>query len=85
MIKRFLWFALGAGVALFVYVKIRGYLRHATPSAIGSRVADSAAGVGGRAQDFVGRVRTAMTEREAELREAFDEREADVHRFDAPE
>jgi hypothetical protein len=85
MIKRFIWFTLGAGVALFVYVKIRGYLRRATPSAIGSRVADSAAGVGGRAQDFVDRVRTAMTEREAELREAFDEREADAHRFDVPE
>ena len=34
MIKRFFWFALGAGVALFVYVKIRGYLKRATPSVI---------------------------------------------------
>jgi hypothetical protein len=85
MIRRFFWFAVGAGVALFVYVKIRGYLKRATPSALGSRVADSAADVGGRAQDFVGRVRAAMSEREAELREVFDERGADANRFDVPE
>jgi hypothetical protein len=85
MIRRFFWFAVGAGVALFVYVKIRGYLKRATPSALGSRVADSAADVGGRAQDFVDRVRAAMSEREAELREVFDERGADAHRFDVPE
>jgi hypothetical protein len=85
MIRRFFWFAIGAGFALFVYLKLRGYLRRARPSVIGSRVADSAAGVGDRAQDFVGRVRTAMAEREAELREVFDERGADAHRFDVPE
>jgi hypothetical protein len=85
MLRRFFWFAIGAGFALFVYVKLRGYLRRARPSVIGSRVADSAAGVGDRAQDFVGRVRTAMAEREAELREVFDERGADAHRFDVPE
>ena len=34
MIKRFFWFALGAGVALFVYVKIRGYLKR---DAVGTR------------------------------------------------
>ena len=85
MIRRFFWFALGAGVALFVYVNIRDYLKRVRPSALGSRVADSAADVGGRAQDFVGRVRAAMSEREAELREIFDEPEADGHRFDVPE
>ena len=85
MIKRFFWFALGAGVALFVYVKIRDYLKRVRPSAIGNRVADSAAGVGERAQDFVGRVRAAMSEREAELREVFDERGADAYGFDLPE
>jgi hypothetical protein len=85
MLRRFFWFAIGAGFALFVYLKLRGYLRRARPSVIGSRVADSAAGVGDRAQDFVGRVRTAMAEREAELREVFDERGADAHRFDVPE
>jgi hypothetical protein len=85
MLRRFFWFAIGAGFALLVYVKLRGYLRRARPSVIGSRVADSAAGVGDRAQDFVGRVRTAMAEREAELRQVFDERGADAHRFDVPE
>ena len=85
MIKRFFWFALGAGVALYVYIKVRDYLKRVRPSALGNRVADSAAGVGGRAQDFVGRVRAAMSEREAELREAFDEGGADADRFDVPE
>jgi hypothetical protein len=85
MLKRFIWFAIGAGVALFVYVKVRNYLKRVRPSVMGSRVADSAAGVGDRAQDFVGRVRAAMAEREAELREVFDERGASADRFDVPE
>ena len=46
MIRRFFWFALGAGVAIFVFVKIRDSLRKATPQAVGQRVADQAAGVG---------------------------------------
>jgi hypothetical protein len=76
MVRRVFWFAIGAGVAIFVYVKVRDYLKQATPQAIGNRVVDSAAGVGERAQDFVGRVRTAMAEREAELHAAFDDRAA---------
>ena len=69
MIRRFFWFALGAGVAIFVFVKIRQALRKATPEAIGQRVAGSAAGVGASARDFTERVRAAMAEREAELRD----------------
>ena len=69
MIQRFFWFALGAGVAIFVFVKIRQMLSKATPEAIGHRVADSAAGVGASARDFTERVRAAMAEREAELRD----------------
>ena len=72
MIKRFFWFALGAGLAVFVYLKVRDYLTRAKPSAIGDRVATSAAGVSERAQGFVGRVRSAAAEREAELREELD-------------
>jgi hypothetical protein len=69
VIRRFFWFALGAGVAIFVFVKIRETLSKATPDAIGHRVADTAAGVGASARDFTERVRAAMAEREAELRD----------------
>ena len=68
MIRRFFWFALGAGVAVFVVVKIRNVLRRATPQAVGQRVADQAAGLGASARDFTDRVRAAMAEREAEIR-----------------
>lgn len=70
MIKRVFWFLVGAGVAAFVAIKIRDYLQQATPEAIGSRVADSAAGITERAQDFADRVRAAMVEREAEINDA---------------
>jgi uncharacterized protein HemX len=69
VIRRLFWFALGAGLAIFVFVKIRQALRRATPEAIGQRVADGAAGVGASARDFTERVRAAMAEREAELRD----------------
>jgi len=85
MVRRVFWFAVGAGVAIFVYVKVRDYLKQATPQAIGNRVVGSAAGVGERAQDFVGRVRTAMAEREAELRAEFDDRGAGSDGLDQPD
>ena len=68
MIRRFFWFALGAGVAVFVFVQIRNVLRQATPQAVGQRVADQAAGIGASARDFTDRVRAAIAEREAEIR-----------------
>lgn len=68
MIGRFFWFALGAGLAIFVFVKIRESLRRARPEAVGQRVADGAAGLGASARDFTERVRAAMAEREAEIR-----------------
>ena len=68
MIRRFFWFALGAGVAVFVVVRIRRLLRQASPQAVGQRVADQAAGLGASARDFTDRVRAAMAEREAEIR-----------------
>ena len=71
MIRRFFWFALGAGVAIFVFVKIRESLSKATPEAIGQRMAGTAAGVGASARDFAERVRAAMAEREAEIRDEF--------------
>ena len=68
MIRRFFWFALGAGVAVFVYAKIRNSLRRASPQAVGQRLADQAVGLGASARDFTDRVRAAMAEREAEIR-----------------
>ena len=69
MTRRLFWFVLGAGLAIFVYRKIRESLKKASPEAIGHRVAESASGVGERAQDFAARVRAGMAERETELRE----------------
>jgi NADH:ubiquinone oxidoreductase subunit D len=70
MVKRVFWFAVGAGVTVFVVIKVRKYMKQATPQAIGSRVADSAAGIGGSVRDFADRARAAMAERETELRDA---------------
>jgi hypothetical protein len=69
VIRRFFWFALGAGVAIYVFVKIRDALSKATPEAVSQRVAGAATGVGASARDFTERLRAAMAEREAELRD----------------
>jgi hypothetical protein len=70
MFRRLFWFAIGAGVAVFGLVKIRGYIKKTSPDAIGRRVAESASGVSQSAQGFVDRVRAGMAERETELRES---------------
>jgi Family of unknown function (DUF6167) len=69
MVRRILWFVLGAGVAIFISIKIRQYLKKARPEAIGQRVAESATGISDSARGFVDRVRAGMAERETELRE----------------
>jgi len=69
MLRRLLWFLVGAGVAIFVYLKIRDYIKKARPEAIGHRVAESASGVSESARGFIDRVRAGMAERETELRE----------------
>jgi hypothetical protein len=69
MLRRLFWFAIGAGVAVFVIMKIRGYLKQAHPEAIGQRVAESASGISESARGFVDRVRAGMAEREMELRD----------------
>jgi hypothetical protein len=69
MFRRLFWFALGAGIAVFMIMKIRAYLRKARPEAIGHRVAESATGISESARGFVDRVRAGMAERETELRE----------------
>ena len=67
--SRIFWVAVGAGLTAFTVVKARQYMQRATPQAIGSRVAESAAGLAESARDFTDRVRAAMAEREAELRD----------------
>jgi Family of unknown function (DUF6167) len=69
MFRRLFWFLIGAGVAIFVFMKIREYLKKAKPEAIGQRVAQSASGVSESARGFVDRLRAGMAERETELRE----------------
>jgi hypothetical protein len=76
MVRRVFWFAVGAGVAILVYVKLRDYMKKASPQAVGHKVADSATDMRERAQDFVGRVRAGMAEREAELNAALGEHAA---------
>jgi Family of unknown function (DUF6167) len=70
MVRRMLWFVIGAGVAVFVLIKVRQYMKKASPEALGHRVAESASGVNESARGFVDRVRAGMAERETELREA---------------
>jgi hypothetical protein len=70
MFRRLFWFAIGAGVAVFVSMKIRGYMKKTSPEAIGHRVAESASNVSESARGFVDRLRAGMAERETELRES---------------
>jgi len=69
MLRRLFWFLIGAGVAIFVYLKIRDYLKKARPEAIGQRVAESATSVSESARGFIDRLRAGMAERETELRD----------------
>ena len=68
MIGRLVWFGIGAGAAVWASGKVKGYLRRASPEAVGRRVGASIGGVGDSARDFWDRVRVASAEREAELR-----------------
>ncbi len=79
--RQVFWFTVGAGVTVFVVIKVRSTLQQATPQAIGQRVAGSAVGLGERAQDFAGRVRAGMAEREAELRTELNLRGASSDRL----
>ena len=72
MFRRLFWFAIGAGLAIFVSVKIRDYMKKAKPEAIGQRVAETASGISESARDFVDRFRSGMAEREVQLRESLN-------------
>lgn len=81
MIKRLLWFLIGAVAGIFVIKKVRDYLAKSTPDAVGRRVrtglADRAGSLSESAADFVDRARAAMAEREAELRDALGQGQPD--------
>lgn len=74
MIKRLIWFVLGAVVGIFLIRKIRGYLAKSRPEAIAGRVkqglGERAGSIGTAASDFIDRARAAMAEREEEILEA---------------
>jgi hypothetical protein len=70
MFRRLFWFIVGAGVAVFVLAKVRGYIKKTSPDAIGRRAAESASGMSESARGFVDSVRAGMAERETELRES---------------
>jgi hypothetical protein len=72
MLRRLFWFAIGAGIAIFAYTKIRQYMKKASPEAIGQRVSNTASGISESAREFVDRIRTGMAERETELRETLN-------------
>ena len=72
MFRRLFWFVIGAGFAVFVYTKVRQYMKKASPDAIGQRVAGTASGINESARGFVHRVRAGMEERETELRETLN-------------
>jgi hypothetical protein len=72
MLRRLIWFVIGAGVAVFAYTKIRQYVKKASPDAIGQRVAGTAGGITESSRGFVDRIRAGMAERETELRETLN-------------
>ncbi len=78
--RRAVWFALGAAVAVVVVVKGAQLLRRATPEGVREQVADVSADLGERATTFVKTLTTAMAERETELRAALG-----IDGADAPE
>lgn len=69
MLRRVLWFTVGAGVGVVVVLKARSYLRRATPAAVQDKMGRAAVGMGERINRFVADARAAMAEREAELRD----------------
>ena len=68
--RRAVWFALGAAVAVVVVVKGAQLLRKATPEGVREQVADASADLGQKATTFVRTLTSAMAERETELRAA---------------
>lgn len=68
--RRVVWFAVGATVAVAVVVVGTRLWRKATPEGVREQVSQTSADLGQRASTFVHTFTTAMAEREAELRDA---------------
>jgi len=66
---RVFWFAVGAGVTIYVVVKARDYIDKHSPEALVDKVQQTVVDAGSSARAFAARVRAASAEREAELRE----------------
>jgi len=66
---RVFWFAVGAGVTIYVVVKARDYIDRHSPEALVERVQQSVVDAGDATKAFVARVRAGSAERVAELRE----------------
>jgi hypothetical protein len=69
MTRRIFWFAVGAGVTMYVVFKARDYIDKHSPEALVDKVQQTVVDAGDSARAFVSRVRAASAEREAELRE----------------
>jgi hypothetical protein len=71
VIKRLIWFVLGAAVGVYVIKRVRDYLARSRPDAVAGRVrkglTERAGSIGSAASDFIDRARAAMAEREEEL------------------
>ncbi|MFP5283496.1 MAG: hypothetical protein ACLGIF_08615 [Actinomycetes bacterium] len=83
--RRLFWFGVGAGATVLVVIKVRSYLRHASPEALGQRAKESAHSVTDSVREFTATVRAAMAEREAELRAALNGREESSDGLGRPE
>ncbi|MDN5763657.1 MAG: hypothetical protein L0H41_15245 [Microlunatus sp.] len=68
---RLFWVAVGAGVTVYVVVKVRKVVRTAGPEAVAGKVQHAIEDAIDEAKAFAGRYRAASAEREAELRETF--------------
>ena len=67
--KRVVWVAVGATVAVVVIVQGRKLLRKVTPEGVQEQAAAKANDLASRAGEFFSTLTSSMTEREAELRE----------------
>lgn len=70
--RRVLWFALGATVAVVLVAKGRDVLRNATPAGVADRLKRAGADLAERAAEFVETLTEAMAEREDELKDAME-------------
>ncbi len=68
--RRLFWFAVGAGVTVWLVLKGREYYERFTPKGVTEQVEKTAKSAQHWVTDFIDTMTNAMDEREAELREA---------------